>query len=192
MNNIMHETTIDRTTSALHHHIPCLDHQHMATCIKEPVVRWGTQQHRTYAGTYTFYDSAKLNALMSKPGLIQHSNCAMAIEPSDAMHFTDENAALQHIRAKRSISQLWQSMGIDIIIDLNIHNEYQHFNLCNVPKNTTVFASKMHGHDIDSVDIQYYTARRYVDADEITFAVYGTQPYLEALCIDRGWLWLPA
>ena len=163
-----------------------------ATYIQEPVICWGTQARNSYAGTYVFYTKDhRFSAIASNPDLIRPSGCTIAVEPNFTCVESMEPAfAIAQIAMKRKIAYYWQTLGIKILIDMNVDPRYARLNLVGVPEGYRAYCTRVHRKRRDLIQDEYELACEHANTTQILFCVYGRDPNLADYCAERGWRWI--
>ncbi len=176
--------------------IPTLDTNYCAQYCDLPVIGWGTTRRSDkMPGTWHFYvDDYRFNALWQHPEKVVQTGCRTAIEPNFSCYQQTPTAlSIWQVYRKRWIARYWQSKGILIFADLNVHRDIQHINIMGIPDGWWAFATRGY------TDRWKDTLREYKIAGEIAgdnvkrliFLVYGGGKTIKQLCGDNGFIWIP-
>lgn len=177
--------------------IPTLDPALAATEIVQPVMKWGAVgRSRRMMGTYHFYThDYKFTGLERRPYLLRDSGTAVAVEPNFSA--TPEMSPAQVIHAvwrKRTLSRWFQSYGVRVIVDLNLHVECkpEGVGLLGVPVGWAAYATRAHfGVPFSVIESQHEQALNHSGRPLDVWAVFGGGKKIKAACAMRGWAWVP-
>jgi hypothetical protein len=173
--------------------IPLLDINYQADALDLPVSIWGaTKRAARMRGTWLFYtEDYRYEALWTDPTSVINSVCVNAAEPNYSCYSQMPFAVgLWAIYRKRWLARYWQSRGIRILVDLNVHERFADVNLMGVPQGWKAYATRGYSERLDSTDAEYARARERAGTSSILFVVYGGGKAVEAHCQQRGWIWI--
>lgn len=171
--------------------VPVLLDDLAARSVDAPVVGWGTSGRSTkMRGTWHFFvDDYRFTALLKRPHQLPATNAVAAVEPNftitDQMPYAE---ALHRVYQKRWIARYWQSVGIKIIVDLNVSQRYAKLNLTGVPHGWPSYATRGHNDRLHQIIKEYELAKAHAGAPPL-FVVYGGGRRVSDLCRARHWLW---
>ena len=175
--------------------IPLLDINMQATAIDQPCATWGAVDRKsTMRGTWMFYtEDYRYEALWVDPSPVVNTQCVNAAEPNFSVYRNmPTSVALWQIYRKRWVSRWWQSMGIRIIVDLNVASNRYELNRLGIPAGWRSFATRGYSDRIDECHAEYEQACS-IAGDGVTplFVVYGGGKSVKEESIRNGWLWFP-
>jgi hypothetical protein len=185
--------------------VPTLRMELAADAVDFPVTTWGTiGAGREMRGTYHFYTrDSRFDPLWANPAKVLKSGCPSIVEPNFSTHEqTPFSVALWAIFRKRWLARWWQSKGLRVLVDLNVHHALleahpatagERPNFLGVPRGWPAYATRSHGGAAspDFLDREYAAAAEHSGLDRIPlFLVIGGGRAVEALCGARGWVWV--
>lgn len=178
--------------------IPLLSLDYCAQAIEMPVLTWGSQRGRKgkqHVGTWSFFTTDEiLDPLWKRPNDVVNSSAKVAAEIN---YTSDDDTPLAYgiyqIYKKRWIARYWQSMGIKIIVDLNVGIKYRKLNLLGVPKGWSAFCVRGYQEHVDSGEMlkEYEMAQAHAGRNDILFVVFGGRQKVRNYCKKHGWNWFP-
>ena len=173
--------------------IPSLDLKLQGEHIVLPVTKYGTQSRKQLmTGTYYFYtEDYKFSALWEIPDTISLSGCTAIVEPNYSTNNQMSRAQVLWLTyQKRWLARYWQDYGIRVWVDMNIEARFFDIGLYGVPKDWKAFANRAYSNDTEPLQLayDYLVEQGYKD---IRYLVIGGRESIEALCLERGWLWIP-
>lgn len=180
--------------------IPSLDLTRAAYNLPCPVLPYGAVAlDRHTRGTKHFYVRDKaFSGVWDNPRRILQSDCSVAVEVnySTQADFPPWQV-LADIARKRTLARLWQSLGIRIIVDLNVEPAFRDLSLLGVPPGWSSYATRSHrGFGLDSLhaDFAQGAARASlggIPATGVFFVVFGGGRKVKAECEANGWTFVP-
>jgi hypothetical protein len=115
-----------------------------------------------------------------------------AVEPNISIYGqTPRVLALKAIYEKRWIARWWQSVGVRIFVDMNVHPAYAEDNLLGVPPRWKTYATRGYTDRLDDTLREFDLACKHAQTREITFVVYGGGQLVKTEARKQGWLWFP-
>jgi len=174
--------------------IPLLDIKMQATCLEAPFVGWGTRSRKTrMTGTYHFYVSDdRFEALWRDPIDVANSACNALVEVNFSIYDDMPRAvAIWQMYRKRWLSRWFQSVGIPVIVDLNISHRHDDLRFIGVPKGWKAYATRAYSERLDETVKEYEQAVEHAGGETILFICYGGGKAAEALSKEHGWIWYP-
>lgn len=175
--------------------VPVLRLDRQVTRVPLPFVKWGSiARSSKMTGCYHFYtDDYKFLALWRNPEAILKSGCRNVVEINFSTHTSYPKAiTLFNTFRKRSISRLWQDLGVNVMVDMNVEMKLMDINLLGVPKGWRSYCTRAYTDDyMTEVPAEYEIACEHAGTDDILFVVYGGGKKSKAMCKDNGWLWFP-
>ena len=172
--------------------IPWLDPNMQAVAPVIPYRGWGTiGRTKNFPGMYHFYvDDRYFKTLLKEPSQILDSNAVVAIEPNISTSlYTPKALIIESIYWKRWVNRVWQSFGLQTIVDVNVPSGHQDLVLLGVPHSWRIYATRGYSAQPEAVLAEYELARYHADGD-ITFIVYAGGKDIEKLCKANGWVYL--
>jgi len=174
--------------------IPLLDIKMQATALEAPFMAWGTRSRKTrMTGTYHFYVSDdRFEALWRDPLDVANSACNALVEVNFSVYDDMPRAvAIWQMYRKRWLSRWFQTVGIPIIVDLNISHRHDDLRFIGVPKGWKAYATRAYSERLDETVKEYKQAVEHAGGETILFACYGGGKAAEALSKEHGWIWYP-
>jgi len=174
--------------------IPTLSLEHQAGQPDIPFLPWGSEARKKAIGlSYHFYtDDSRFAGLWSDPTPVVNSRCLNAVEINFSIYDqTPRAVALHRVYMKRWIARWWQSLGIKILVDLNVAEEFADDNLLGVPGGWKSYATRGYNDRLAATHREYERACRHADSKDIVFVVYGGGKLVKETCKARGWSWFP-
>lgn len=144
-------------------------------------------------GTYHFYvDDYRFSALWKKPDALFKSKCVNAVEPnftcSEQMPYA---VGIYRIYQKRWLARYWQSGGIYVFVDMNVHPKFYKINMMGVPRGWHAWATRGYNEQLENTETEFELACRWAETDDILFIVYGGGKNVKEWAMDRGLIWVP-
>ena len=175
--------------------IPLLDINMQALSIDQPCATWGvTGRTARMNGTWLFYtEDYRYEAIWTDPSGVVNTGCVNAAEPNFSCYSNMPPAvAMWQIYRKRWIARWWQSMGVRVIVDLNVAPVHYASNRMGIPAGWRTFATRGHSNRLDECHAEYQQACE-IAGDGVTplFVVYGGGQAVKDECKSKGWLWIP-
>ena len=144
-------------------------------------------------GTYHFYVSDdRFEALWRDPIDVANSACNALVEVNFSVYDDMPRAvAIWQMYRKRWLSRWFQTVGIPIIVDLNISHRHDDLRFIGVPKGWKAYATRAYSERLDETVKEYKQAVEHAGGETILFACYGGGKAAEALSKEHGWIWYP-
>lgn len=174
--------------------VPTLDLSQQATCIAAPFAAWGSVSRRSrHRGTWHFYvDDYKFSRVWDDPDAISRTRCCAVVEPNYSTGTEMPMAvALWGVYRKRWLARYWQSIGLRVIVDLNVDDQFAELNTLGVPRGWRAFATRGSLRTLESVARQFDRAAAIANGSAPLFAVYGGGADVRQWCADRHCVWMP-
>lgn len=184
--------------------VPSLDLGLAGNAVDYPVTTWGSIGHgRAMGGTYHFYTAdRRFDPLWSNPSKVLLSGCPSVVEPNfSTSEQTPFTVALWAIFRKRWLGRYWQSKGLRVFVDINVHHSLlephsalqgARPNFLGVPKGWPAYATRSHGNDPRLLDFEHDAAAAHSGLDSLPlFLVVGGGEAIKRHCGERGWVWVP-
>jgi hypothetical protein len=160
-----------------------------------PFTRWGAISRKSInrAAWHLYTDDYRFEGLWSNPGPLVNSECPATIEANFSTSATMPRAvALWGVYKKRWLARYWQSLGVRIFVDLNVHPAHREVALLGVPREWRAFASRSHrGFPPDTLIQEHAAAVSHVGTDQVLFLVFGGGEAVRDVCVSHGWVWQP-
>lgn len=175
--------------------IPLLDINMQALSIDQPCATWGViERTARMNGTWLFYtEDYRYEAIWTDPSGVVNTGCVNAAEPNFSCYSNMPPAvAMWQIYRKRWIARWWQSMGVRVIVDLNVAPVHYASNRMGIPAGWRTFATRGYSNRLDECHAEYQQACE-IAGDGVTplFVVYGGGQAVKNECKVNGWLWIP-
>jgi len=173
--------------------IPTLDLRMQAAACVFPLTTWGTiAGNRAMPGTWLFYiDDYRFEPLWKDPAKALRAGAVNAAEINFSTHEQHPKAyAIWQTYRKRWVARYWQTQGVRILVDLNVHESFRDVNLIGVPKGWKAYANRAHNRG-DGLEAEHAIACEHAGTDEILYLVYGGGKAVKELCAARSWNWAP-
>lgn len=174
--------------------VPDLLPQRQAQLITPPVRAWGSIARKSrMQGTWHFYvDDSKFSAVWKDPSVVLETRCKAAVELNYSMGVhTPKAVAIGDVFKKRWCSRYWQEHGVDIIVDVFVPVPLIDMALIGVPHGWHTYATRGSDLDLDATAHRAWAAEGRAGPNRTTFLVYGGGGKTQALCRDRGWIYVP-
>lgn len=174
--------------------VPDLDITMQADRLIAPVKLWGSvKRTEPNPGSWLFYTADyRFSALWSDPKPVVNSGALVAAEPNFSCYSdTPYAVALWRIYQKRWLARFWQSQGIYVLVDLNVHQRFAKLNLLGVPSGWRGFVTRGYLGNIEQTEREYQIACNQALPNSPFFVVYGGSQRLRRVCEDRNWHWIP-
>jgi len=172
--------------------VPLLDINLQAKAVDLPFKGWGSIKRKArMQGTWHFYtEDYRFEALWRDPSPVAYTRCVNIVEPNFSCYDQMANAfALFQIYRKRWLARWWQSIGIHVLVDLNVAEPFYQLNMLGVPKGWLSWATRGYTERLDSMEREYQMAVEHAGTTSILFVVYGGGKAVKELCQSKGWLW---
>jgi hypothetical protein len=143
-------------------------------------------------GTWHFYtEDNRFEALWYDPSPIVNSGCVNVVEPNfSVFHQMPAAVALWHVYRKRWLARYWQSVGVRIFVDLNVPDPHFHLNFLGVPQAWRAYATRGYAAQIPGMIEEYEAVVAHHGSADVLYLVYGGGRAVQALCMERGWVWI--
>ena len=175
--------------------IPSLTLDRQALDLYEPVIPYGTiPRGHEMRGTFHFYVAdQKFTRLFAAPHRILNTGCRACFEPNCSTGpDVPLAAALFGIHRKRAVASIWQSWGLDIVVDLSVDDSVLPYALLGVPLGWRSYAVRSHRfHGLDWIERRHAMAVERAAGEDVTFTVVGGGKAVRETCEARGWLQVP-
>ena len=176
--------------------IPTLDPLLQATEVIAPVTTWGAiGRNRQMPGTYVMYtDDYRMTAIWKDPDLVVRSGCKVVTELNySTFDDFEPDVVLATIYRKRVLARYWQMLGIRVLVDLDVAENYvADYALIGVPAGWRAYSTRSHRlSQMSSIEAEYEIAVKHAGTTEILFVVYGGGKKVRRLVEERGWVSLP-
>lgn len=171
--------------------IPHLDLLMQADVVDLPFRAWGSVARRSrMPGTWHFYcDDYKFSHVWSEPQQVTNTRCVAAVEPNYSTNDQMPKAVvLWGIYRKRWLARWWQTQGVRILVDLNVSQPWEEFNLLGVPRGWSAFATRASDAEIAVLEQHHLIALKVANGEPLVFAVYGGTRQVRRYCQDNGLL----
>jgi len=174
--------------------IPMLDLNMQADHLEAPFAGWGTMVRKNkMTGTYHFYvDDNRFEQVWRDPVGVANSACYAVVEPNFSV-YTDmpKAVAIWQMFRKRWLARWFQSIGIRIIVDLNIAHRHDDLRFIGVPEGWKSYCTRAYSARLDETLVEYEEAVKHAGGGTILFVCYGGGKKAEELSMERGWIWYP-
>lgn len=173
--------------------IPLLSLRLQAQYCDLPFELWGATSRSTIAATWHFYtDDSRFTQLIDDPTPIVNSRCINAVEPNFSIYGQlPRVVGLHNIYHKRRIARWWQSQGIRIFVDMNVHPDFYEDNLLGVPIGWKAYATRGYSERLQDTIQEWQLACQRAESNDILFVVYGGGQIVKHTAKAYGWLWFP-
>jgi len=174
--------------------IPMLDLNMQADHLEAPFAGWGTMARKNkMTGTYHFYvEDNRFEQIWRNPIDVANSACYALVEPNFSVYADMPKAvAIWQMFRKRWLARWFQSIGIRIIVDLNIAHRHDDLRFIGVPEGWKSYCTRAYSARLDETVIEYEQAVKHAGGGTILFVCYGGGKQAEALSMERGWIWYP-
>ena len=175
--------------------IPLLDINMQALSIDQPCAVWGVAERTAnMKGTWLFYtEDYRYEALWTDPSGVINTSCINAVEPNFSCYSNMPSVvAMWQIYRKRWIARWWQSMGVCVIVDLNVAPVHYAFNRMGIPAGWRTFATRGYSNRLNECHAEYQQACEIAGGGVTPlFVVYGGGQAVKDECKLNGWLWIP-
>ena len=174
--------------------IPMLDLNMQADHLEAPFAGWGTMARKNkMTGTYHFYvEDNRFEQVWRNPIDVANSACYALVEPNFSVYADMPKAvAIWQMFRKRWLARWFQSIGIRIIVDLNIAHRHDDLRFIGVPEGWKSYCTRAYSARLNETIIEYEEAVKHAGGGTILFVCYGGGKQAEALSMERGWIWYP-
>ncbi len=172
--------------------IPWLDTNMQALAPTIPYRGWGTiGRNKPFPGMYHCYvDDRYFKTLVQNPDQLLASGCKVAIEPNiSSSLYTPRALFIETIYWKRWVNRVWQSLGIQTIVDVNVPSGLAEYALLGVPEDWKIYSTRGYSNAPEAAIAEYQMCRNHA-TQSITFVVYAGGKVIEDLCKEYGWVYL--
>jgi len=171
--------------------IPLLDIEMQADAVDLPLSIWGSLKRTARMnGTWAFYtDDYRFEELWRDPSPVVNTQAINIVEPNFSttaqMPFA---VCLYNIYRKRWLARWWQSRGLRVFVDLNVHPKLYEVNLLGVPQGWKSYATRGYSAQLDLLEREYELARAHAGSTPL-FVVYGGGKAVQEHCKANGLIW---
>lgn len=167
--------------------IPLLDPTRQADAFDIPMEIWGAKRRGKSAGTVLFYtNDGRFEGLWANPHHLLESGAVNAVEPNFSVYKDFPRAVvLWHTYRKRWLARYWQSQGVRIFVDLNVHPSAYADNLIGVPKGWKAYATRGYSARLDHTEQELQLAQEHAGGP-VLFLVYGGGKAVKDWCQARA------
>ncbi|MBX3082921.1 MAG: DUF4417 domain-containing protein [Anaerolineae bacterium] len=173
--------------------IPLLDPNMQALTVEHPLTVWGaTARNKVYGGTILFYvDDYRFEKCWRDPSGVPNCQPINVVE----LNFTTVAnmpgaVAAYKVYQKRWLARWWQSLGIRVFVDMNVHPSFAKLNLMGVPKGWKAYCTRGSADHLDLLDAEYNLAVERAGTTSILFVVYGGGRACRDHCLKNAYIWL--
>jgi len=174
--------------------IPMLDLNMQADHLEAPFAGWGTMARKNkMTGTYHFYvEDNRFEQIWRNPIDVANSACYALVEPNFSVYADMPKAvAIWQMFRKRWLARWFQSIGIRVIVDLNIAHRHDDLRFIGVPEGWKSYCTRAYSARLDETVIEYEQAVKHAGGGTILFVCYGGGKKAEELAMEKGWIWYP-
>lgn len=147
-----------------------------APALVTPVCTWGAVgRKKNMPGTWLFYtDDSRFEATWGNAGVVTNSTCAAAVEPNfSVFDETPRAEALWQIYRKRWLARTWQSVGVQVWVDLFVSHVHLDVALLGVPRGWQRYATCGIGSRLGELEVELELARSRSVSAPFTLLAYG-------------------
>lgn len=175
--------------------IPLLDLRMCASALDMPLVQWGAKVSRKasrFGGTGAFYtDDYRFEAIWDRPWVPASVGFSTLIEPNYTCTEQMPVSLVQYfVYRKRWLARYWQSLGIKMVVDLNVAPRWYEMNLLGVPDGWTAFATRGYSEQMDCLEAEYTLAQKKAGDKTLLFLIYGGGKKVQAKARELGAIWV--
>ena len=173
--------------------VPVLMESKQAHNLVAPVAVWGNKSRKArHSGTWLFYtDDYRFEALWKDPSPVVSTEVHCCAEPNFSVFAEMPTAvAMWQIYRKRWIARWWQSLGVEILVDLNVAARHAELNMLGVPNGWKSYVTRGYSARIDETIKEYEMACSRAGSEDILFVVYGGGKSVENKAHKMGWVWI--
>lgn len=174
--------------------VPLLDIHMQADAVDLPVMTYGlVARKKRMKGTWVFYtDDVRHEALWRDPTTVINSGCVNAAEPNYSCRGQMPLAVgMWAIYRKRWLARYWQSRGIRVFVDMNVHPRFYDLNMLGVPVGWKAYSTRGYTELLHQTDEEYERSCDRAGTRSILFLVYGGGKAVKEHAGKRGWIWIP-
>ena len=126
-------------------------------------------------GTWALYvDDYRFQSIWRDPDAVPRTGCVAAVEPNwSVFDETPRAEALWQIYRKRWVARYWQTMGVEIWVDLFVAHAHDEVSLLGVPRGWQRYATRGAAEHIDSLERELEMAREHAAGSRFTLLVYA-------------------
>lgn len=168
-----------------------IDQQITESPTMESWVAWGSRPHSEPKHAVHFYvEDKKFSSLASEPEKLIKSAPSMAIEVNYSTNPMQPRAlVIYNTWQKRTLSRLWQSLGIRIAVDMCVTREFLPLNLLGVPRGWKAYANRAYSGDMAHLFDAFELAKLHAGTEDILYFVYGRETARQ-VCEANNWQWI--
>lgn len=174
--------------------IPTLDINEQADVVTNPVILWGVEKRtrKIDGGTVLFYvDDYRFEAIWDNPNQIVETGCSVIAEPNISIYDTmPVSYALHLIYKKRWIARYLQSLGIKVLVDLNVSVKFAEYNMLGVPDGWNGFATRGYTERSDYLENEIQIAKRVSGLDTPLVVVYGGGKSIQGIAAKHNLIYI--
>lgn len=174
--------------------IPTLDIDFQADTITNPVIVWGVEKRtrKIDGGTVLFYvDDYRFDAVWDKPEQILDTGCSVIAEPNISIYDTmPVSYALHLVYKKRWIARYLQTVGIKVLVDLNVSVKFQEYNLLGVPEGWNAFATRGYTERAAYLKNEIEIAKRISGKENPFMVVYGGGQQIRKIVAENNLIYI--
>lgn len=157
--------------------IPTLLMEMQCDVVSSPVSLWGVEARtkKVGGGTILFYvDDYRFDAIWGNPATIADSGAAVIAEPNVSLYDTmPVSYGLHLIYKKRWIARYLQTLGVKVLVDLNVSAKFSDYNLLGVPDGWNAFSTRGYSDRIKYLENEIETAKKISGSNNPLIVVYG-------------------
>jgi hypothetical protein len=174
--------------------VPALRLDMQATEIPTPVLPWGAiSRSRAMLGTFHFYThDHRFSAFLKNPRQILETGSTVCVEPNiSVFEQTPRWEVIHAIGRKRAVAAHLQSLGVRVLVDLNVPMRFRDLTLLGVPPGWRAFASRGYSERPDDLREEHDLACEWARGVPLMLVVGGGKG-IEELCRTlAGVAWVP-
>ncbi len=159
-----------------------------------PFAIWQSAARRSkFSGTWGFYsDDRYFTRLWERPHQVTDTACCAAIEPNfSSLAEMSKAEALWAIYRKRWLARHWQSLDLEIWVDLYVAPEHYSLALLGVPTGWQRYATRGVEARPDELEAELDLAAERAGPNPFTLLVYGGGQAVRAWCLANHALHVP-
>lgn len=144
--------------------------------VPAPTALWGSRNRsRAMPGMWLFYvDDYRFSHVWQDPDALVRTACQATAEANfSCFDDTPHAEALWNIYRKRWLGRYWQSLGIEVWVDLFVAPAHEDIALLGVPRGWQRYATRGGAEHLPALDRELEIAREHSDGQPFTLLVYA-------------------
>lgn len=171
-----------------------LDPDLIPDAVHAPAITFGAMHKPTSCGTLLFYvHDTRMDVIYRSPQKAFRFDPVAIVEPNfSATEQSPLPVVLYNIWRKRWLARYWQSRGLKVFVDINVHPAWEDYILLGVPEGWTAYATRGSSKTEEELMWEWNLAVERADGATPLLLVYGGSKDIKSFCASQHtWTYVP-